>query len=378
MTKTSMTSRSTDSWLSPQSWEHPLVHGWRWDAHSCSDHHGSLSNLVSIYIDTRGTQTMPQEGTRRFHCLEQGRGSLPSDMAITCNVDRRTQTETRKRTATSTVTLPEIGTSRDYNNSELRLLHWTLPSCKQRQHQTVLTTLVSQAFLDPHAILATVSRTALQACSLLTWLRTHVLMQTWQDRVNRCCVPPSFFVHFALVRPSDVHRRTTLLYLEQTKEEYYRQLSIAFREAWRDHCFPAPFSWFLHETSFESLKITSARCFSLKRQRKDSKKKSERTTSVSWRPWARAYSRDRVYNFAYWSAMSNKRPSLQFFSRIYGVICRVRAFCDQQWQFLTRNKSLRSENEWNYWMTSECVRTDSILPRAGREHGRCKQSIFSL
>ena len=30
-------------------------------------------------------------------------------------------------------------------------------------------------------------------------------------------------------------------------------------------------------------------------------------------------------------------------------------------------------------MTSECVRTDSILPRgAGREHGRYKQSIFSL
>ena len=30
-------------------------------------------------------------------------------------------------------------------------------------------------------------------------------------------------------------------------------------------------------------------------------------------------------------------------------------------------------------MTSECVRTDSILPRgAGLEHGRCKQSIFSL
>ena len=30
-------------------------------------------------------------------------------------------------------------------------------------------------------------------------------------------------------------------------------------------------------------------------------------------------------------------------------------------------------------MTSECVRTDSILPRgAGLEHGRYKQSIFSL
>ena len=54
-------------------------------------------------------------------------------------------------------------------------------------------------------------------------------------------------------------------------------------------------------------------------------------------------------------------------------------FRDQQCQFLTRNKSLSSENESNCSMTSECVRTDSILPRgAGLEHGRCKQSIFSL
>ena len=33
------------------------------------------------------------------------------------------------------------------------------------------------------------------------------------------------------------------------------------RGAWRDHCFPEPFSWFLHETGLESLKITSARSF---------------------------------------------------------------------------------------------------------------------
>ena len=57
-----------------------------------------------------------------------------------------------------------------------------------------------------------------------------------------------------------------------------------------------------------------------------------------------------------------KRPFLQFFSAL-GVIWRGKAFRDQQCQFLTRNKSLNSKNESNYSMTSECVRTDSILPR---------------
>ena len=51
--------------------------------------------------------------------------------------------------------------------------------------------------------------------------------------------------------------------------------TAALRGAWRDHCFPEPFSWFLHKTSLESLKITAARCFLLKCQRKDSKKAKE-------------------------------------------------------------------------------------------------------
>ena len=54
-----------------------------------------------------------------------------------------------------------------------------------------------------------------------------------------------------------------------------RENSSHLRGAWRDHCFPEPFSWFLHETGLESLKITSARCFLLKCQRKDSKKAKE-------------------------------------------------------------------------------------------------------
>ena len=73
-----------------------------------------------------------------------------------------------------------------------------------------------------------------------------------------------------------------------------------------------------------------------------------------------------------------KTPFGQFFLG-FGVIWRGKAFREQQCQFLTRNKSLSSENESNCSMTFECVRTDSILPRgAGLEHGRCKQTIFSL
>ena len=106
--------------------------------------------------------------------------------------------------------------------------------------------------------------------------------------------------------------------------------------------------------------------------------KSERTPPVSWHPWALTYSRDRPYNFSCLSAVSKNRRFSSFFSAL-GVIWRGKAFRDQQCQFLPRNKSLSSENESNCSMTSECVRTDSILPRgAGLEHGQCKQLIFSL
>ena len=109
---------------------------------------------------------------------------------------------------------------------------------------------------------------------------------------------------------------------------------------------------------------------------KERLEKSERTPPVSWRPWALAYSPDRPYNFSCLSAVS-KNGVLAVFSRLRGVIWRGKAFREKQCQFLTRNKSLSSENESNCSMTSECVRTDSILPRgAGLEHG--KQSIFSL
>ena len=98
---------------------------------------------------------------------------------------------------------------------------------------------------------------------------------------------------------------------------------------------------------------------------KERLEKSERTPPVSWRPWALAYSRDRPYNLSCLSAMSKNGRLRSFSSRsALGVIWRGKAFGDQQCQFLTRNKSLNSEKESNCFMTSECVRTDSILPEA--------------
>ena len=111
---------------------------------------------------------------------------------------------------------------------------------------------------------------------------------------------------------------------------------------------------------------------------KERLEKSKRTPAISWRPWALAYSRDRPYNFSCLSVLSKNGRLRSFFSASGCHLAR-KAFRDQQCQFITRNKSLSSENESNCSMTSECVRTDLILPRgAGLEHGRCKQSIFSL
>ena len=149
------------------------------------------------------------------------------------------------------------------------------------------------------------------------------------------------------------------------------------RGAWRDHRFPEPFSWFLHETGLESLKITSARCFLLKCHRKDSKKaKEHRQFRGVLGRWRTAAIDSTTFHACQWC---RKTVVFAVFSRLWGVIWRGKAFRDQQCQFLTRNKSLSIENESNCSMTYECVRTDSILPRgAGLEHSRYKQSIFSL
>ena len=139
----------------------------------------------------------------------------------------------------------------------------------------------------------------------------------------------------------------------------------------------AIFLIFRRKTCLESLKITSARCFSMKCQRKDSKKAKEHS-QFRGVLGAGVQPRSTVQHFMSVSDVE-KRPSSQFFSRLWGVIWRGKAFRDQQCQFLTRNKSLSSENESNCSTTSECVSTDSIFPwGVGHEHGRCKRSIFSL
>ena len=152
------------------------------------------------------------------------------------------------------------------------------------------------------------------------------------------------------------------------------ECSFPLRGAWRDHRFPEPFSWFLHETGLESLKITSARCFLLKCQRKVSKKAKQhrqfRGVLGRWR--TAAINRTTFHG----CQRCRKTAVFAVFSWLWGVIWRGIAFRDQQCQFLTRNTSSSIENESNCSMTSECMRTDSIFPRgAGLEHGRNKKSI---
>ena len=110
------------------------------------------------------------------------------------------------------------------------------------------------------------------------------------------------------------------------------------------------------------MKITSARCFLLKCQRKDSKKEKEYRQFCGVLGRRRSAAIDRTT----FQACQRCRKTAVFavFSRLWGVIWRGKAFRDEQCQFLTRKKSLSSENESNCSMTSECVRTDSICPKA--------------
>ena len=57
---------------------------------------------------------------------------------------------------------------------------------------------------------------------------------------------------------------------------------------------------------------------------KEKLEKSERTLSVSWRPWALAYSRDWPYNFSCLSAMSKNGRLRSFFS---ALACHVVSKC---------------------------------------------------
>ena len=152
---------------------------------------------------------------------------------------------------------------------------------------------------------------------------------------------------------------------------------VVLRGAWRDRCFPEPFSCFLHETGLECLKIISARWFLLKCQRKDSKKAKEhrqfRGVLGRWRTAA-------IDRTTFHACQRRRKTAFSQFFLGFGM-----SFGEEK-PFLTampvsnkKQEFKSSKKESNCSMTSECVRTDSILPRgAGLEHGRCKQSIFSV
>ena len=100
---------------------------------------------------------------------------------------------------------------------------------------------------------------------------------------------------------------------QEMKSKILFSPGLAFKGSVERSLLPSTiFLIFYTKTGLESLSITSVRCFSLKCQRKDSKK-SERTLPVSWRLWTLAYSRHRPYNFSCPSAMSKNCPSLPFF-----------------------------------------------------------------
>ena len=105
------------------------------------------------------------------------------------------------------------------------------------------------------------------------------------------------------------------------------------------------------QLGLESLKITSARCFLLKCQRKDSKKAKEYRQFLGVIGRWRTAAIDRTTFRA--CERCRKTAVFAVFSRLWGVIWRGKAFRDQQCQFLTRNKSLSSENESNSF--DDCV-----------------------
>ena len=100
----------------------------------------------------------------------------------------------------------------------------------------------------------------------------------------------------------------------------------------------------------------------MKCQRKDSKKAKEHSQFHGVLGRWRTAAIDRTTFHV--CQRCQKTAIFAVFSRLWGVIWRGKAFLDQQCQFLTRNKSLSSENESKCSLTSGCMRTDSICPGA--------------
>ena len=146
---------------------------------------------------------------------------------------------------------------------------------------------------------------------------------------------PSMSVSVTVILEANKLRKLIILAFHKRNWERFtvrfnhgKLISKLLREAWTDHCFTTPFSWFLHETGVECLKITSPRCFSLKCQKKDSKKVKEhrqfRGVLGRWRTAAI----DRTTCHA--CQQCRKTAVFAVFPRLWGVIWRGKAFGDQQ------------------------------------------------
>ena len=127
----------------------------------------------------------------------------------------------------------------------------------------------------------------------------------------------------------------------------FRSLENAssLRGAWVYRCFPAPFSWFLHVLGLESLKNTSALCFSFKCQRKDSKEGKQhhafRGVLGHWRKAAI----DRTSFHACQRCRKTAAAVFTVFSRLWAVNWRGKAFPDQlqqcQFQKIEQRKRIK-------------------------------------
>ena len=133
------------------------------------------------------------------------------------------------------------------------------------------------------------------------------------------------------------------------------------RGVWRENCSQRRFPDFYTKQARPEDHLCKLFFIEMSEERHE---KCERTLPVLWRPWALAYSHDQLCNFSCMSAMSKNCRLRSYFSPVWGLIWRVKAFNGQQYQLLTRNKGLSNENNSNFRTTFECVHIGSILPWA--------------
>ena len=160
-------------------------------------------------------------------------------------------------------------------------------------------------------------------------------------------------------------------------DQKFKSRGPALRGAWRDHCFPEPFSWFLHETGLESLKITSARCFYWNVEGKTRKKRKNTASFVASLGAGVQPRSDRTTFHA--CQRCRKNAVLAVF---LGLGCHL-ARKSLSWTAMpVSNKRQEFEQRKriklfdDFWVRAQ-YRFDFVRG-AGLEHGRCKQSIFSL